>query len=467
MRVEDLILKTSNGNTYIYLPQISEYSYIGQSDFPYNETQIKYFQKKGLLKFNKPKLCTIYNPDLLEENLANLRQLLIEVTDGCNLNCKYCGYGDYYSNYDPRQNKKISFKDVKGLIDYLVSLWISDLNLSHDNEIVIGFYGGEPLLNFDIIYKTIKYLDSLIIKNIKFSYNMTTNAMLLDKYMDFLAEKKFKLMISLDGNEINDSYRVTSSGKSSFKKVYDNINKLMIKHNEYFNKYVMFNSVLHNRNSVEEASTFIWKAFGKIPIVSELNTNGIVPEKRKEFFNMFRNKEQNYSKIENCDLLKEMQKENIGDSTLNMFLDSLCSNTFMDYRDLFKKEETEYIPTGTCVPFERKIFLTVNGKILPCERIGQEISLGKVENGKVKINFHEVSKLYENYYNDITFKCKVCSFWKNCGYCIHYIPKNNGKKTCDRFRPQKYLNKYQSINLSKLEKNYSLFSNYHFNMKKY
>lgn len=45
----------------------------------------------------------------IEQNLINLRQLIFEVTDSCNLRCKYCGYADLYEGYDKRENKKLPF----------------------------------------------------------------------------------------------------------------------------------------------------------------------------------------------------------------------------------------------------------------------------------------------------------------------------------------------------------------------
>ena len=53
----------------------------------------------------------------------------------------------------------------------------------------------------------------------------------------------------------------------------------------------------------------------------------------------------------------------------------------MDYNELLYKEmtkEEEFLPTGTCIPFSRKLFVTVNGKILPCERIGHNNFLGSI-----------------------------------------------------------------------------------------
>lgn len=73
---------------------------------------------------------------------------------------------------------------------------------------------------------------------------MTTNAILLDRYMDFLAENEFRLLISLDGDEKGQSYRVDTKGKNSFDKVLANIQLLRSKYPSYFEHYVMFNSVL-------------------------------------------------------------------------------------------------------------------------------------------------------------------------------------------------------------------------------
>lgn len=61
--------------------------------------------------------------DTIEYNLINLSQLVFEVTDACNLRCKYCGYADLYEGYDKRENLKLSFQKAKLVIDYLFNLW--------------------------------------------------------------------------------------------------------------------------------------------------------------------------------------------------------------------------------------------------------------------------------------------------------------------------------------------------------
>ena len=63
---------------------------------------------------------------------------------------------------------------------------------------------------------------------------------------------------------------------------------------------------------------------------------------------------------------------------LGNILKSLSGNSFYNYHSLITTKEVSIFPTGTCYPFDRKLFITANGDMLPCERINQKFSLGKV-----------------------------------------------------------------------------------------
>ena len=126
--------------------------------------------------------------DEVISNLVNLKQLTLEVTDACNLQCKYCSYGDLYLGYDKRETKYMSLEQGKALIDYLSDIWRTHLSKSARQRTYISFYGGEPLMNMDFISSMVAYIEQIDVpRNIIFS--MTTNAMLLDRYMDYLREK--------------------------------------------------------------------------------------------------------------------------------------------------------------------------------------------------------------------------------------------------------------------------------------
>lgn len=446
---------TTNDNLYLYLEGGHDFHYVALTNYFHSDEseRMSLWNDCGLLNSVKPKFASSYSPQLLKENLANLRQLLIEVTDGCNLLCKYCGYGEFYENYDNRKDKKQTFDNVRPLIDYLCQFWESQSNISYENRISIGFYGGEPLLNFELIQEVVSYLEALQLPSLKFIYNITTNAILLGKYMDFLVEKDFHLLLSLDGNEMNNSYRLTQNGNASFDIVVANALKLKKKHPSFFEKNVAFNTVLHNRNSVEESVTFIWNTFGKVPSIAELNTNGIADEKRKEFRAMFVDKFGSFEQATNCEPLQEKLLLSPNDLQLNSFLDTFTKNIYRSYMDLFlQTDDCEYIPTGTCAPFSRKIFLTVNGKILPCERMGQDIALGYVRNRQVELDLDKVIDFYRKKYEQLISKCTECVQWKNCGMCIYYMKEKGGRLVCPIFYPRRLAEReYFSRFISMLE----------------
>ena len=129
MKKTNDLIQTQNGHYYVYLEQTKSSHLLPTPCLPYWKGEKKpdnsvASQKVQLFKnLQKEKegceFIPTYSPLKLEKNLANLNHLLIEVTDGCNLACKYCGYGELYGNYDKRTNRNNTFENVKTLIDYL------------------------------------------------------------------------------------------------------------------------------------------------------------------------------------------------------------------------------------------------------------------------------------------------------------------------------------------------------------
>ena len=76
----------------------------------------------------------------IEYSLANLKQLVFEVTDACNLRCKYCAYADLYEGYDQRENLKLPFQKAKLIIDYLYEYLHKRYCIEVNDPITIGFY---------------------------------------------------------------------------------------------------------------------------------------------------------------------------------------------------------------------------------------------------------------------------------------------------------------------------------------
>ncbi|MEY8707664.1 radical SAM peptide maturase [Bacteroides faecichinchillae] len=361
--------------------------------------------------------------DNIRYNLNHLFQLVFEVTDMCNLRCKYCGYADLYEGYDERENLKFPFQRAKLIIDYLYSLWSKNQCENIVQPILVGFYGGEPLLNVPFIQEVIAYIESLKPVGKVFRYNMTTNAMLLDRYMDFLVEKKFNLLISLDGNKEGQGYRVDVAGHDSFDRVYSNVCLLRERYPEYFKEYVMFNSVLHNKNSVESIYSFIKGTFRKEPIISPLNGSGIRKDKLENFFQTYRNYSESIQEASNCEAFKnELFIRNPETRQLLDYIYQRSENVFISYNELlFPINQSSEITSGTCTPFSKKMFVTVKGKILQCERINHEFALGQVTDSGVELDLEKAAQQHNDYVSRYARQCKSCGHRKACVQCVYQI----------------------------------------------
>jgi len=361
---------------------------------------------------------------IIKNNLLNLKQLVFEVTEKCNLNCKYCGLSEQlYQTYDARKNRDLPFKKAKQIVDYLFDLWKDYCIADTFFRFSVSFYGGEPLTNVPLIKEIIDYIEELGIKEKQIHYSMTTNAMLLDKHMDFLSKKNFNLLISLDGDETAQSYRLDHSGKNSFSQVIRNVKLLQHKHPAYFNESVQFISVLHNRNDVEPILCFFKTYFDKIPTITPLNDSGISESKKEEFLKMYQHKSQSLMKSPNCEAIQtEYFLEMPKGYRLSKYLYNMSGNIFYNYNQLIlqKKSDNE-IFTGTCTPFSKKLFVTAEGKILPCERIDHDFAVGYVHDDFVELDYKYVAERHNHYLSKCAGQCTCCAISKSCSQCIYRI----------------------------------------------
>lgn len=399
--------------------------------------------------------------DDLKYNLINLKQIVFEVTDSCNLRCKYCAYANLYKGYDKRENIKFPYQNAVKIIDYLYNFWKENVCIGNSSPLTIGFYGGEPLLNILFIKQVIAYTKSLPPIGKKFFYNMTSNAILLDKYMDFLVENKFQLLISLDGDKEGQSYRVDASGKNSFDRVFANVQLLKDKYPTYFEHYVNFNSVLHNRNNVEQIYKFIKKHFDKEPSISTLNTSGIRKEKIKEFNETYQNVTDSIAQASNCEaLINEMFIKSPQTASLLDDIHYRSGNVFDNYNEIFiNKKYVPVYPTGTCIPFLKKMFVTVKGKILQCERINHEFALGQITDSGVELDLEQVALKHNKYVSTYQKQCSVCALNSNCIQCVYQINDIHETTTkCPSFCSQASFDKYIENSMEHLDKHPELYN---------
>ena len=176
-------------------------SFFKDKKLDYTLKRFNYLKKNGFFKIDNPYTVNgrIFAEDI-EIALSNLKVITFELTQKCNLKCTYCVYRDMYDSSAPNEGVDLSFDIAKAVIDFFYKQFNSNAAASINRSVSIGFYGGEPLLRFDLLKQILCYSKALNTLNFSFHYNITTNGLLLDKYMDFLVENNVTMLVSLDGD---------------------------------------------------------------------------------------------------------------------------------------------------------------------------------------------------------------------------------------------------------------------------
>ncbi|MBE6336684.1 MAG: radical SAM peptide maturase [Lentimicrobiaceae bacterium] len=367
------------------------------------------------------------NQHTLEYNLFNLSQLVFEVTEECNLNCTYCAFSDLYSERRESYNKQMDFATAVSVIDYMVSIWQNYSHIYAPKRLGIGFYGGEPTLNISLIEKIVEYVDSIRFKvprNIGFS--MTTNGVLLNKYIDFFVKHNFSLLVSLDGDELANSYRVDKQGLPSFHRVYNNLKMVQEKYPVYFEENIRFNSVLNNHSNTKSVIEFFKNNFDKRPSLSQLSKSYVNPESIDKYYEICND----FKKFNLVDSDKDETASFQIENFYNEF-SRMSGNFYYDINELFyNREDFGIVPTGTCVPFTKKMFVTVHGKILQCERIDHKYYLGQVIAGKVAMDLNKVAERFNILNRAFIKQCPSCVYVRHCPKCMYRLNDVVGEKKC-------------------------------------
>jgi uncharacterized protein len=392
------------------------------------------------------------------EQLANTGHIVFEVTDACNLQCTYCSYRELYTDYDKRTNQYIDPAKAKILIDFIIEKLQTPSNNSPHKKVIVGFYGGEPLLNMDFIMDIVSYTKQRETEYITFKYMMTTNGVLLKKYLDFFVKYDFEILVSLDGSKDNDAYRLYQNGKPSFDRVYENMIYIRDNYPVFFSNNILFNSVIHNLNNRQEVFCFFQKEFNKIPLFSNISDVSVKRGFKKKINVLSAPKRYIQDDKLETKMEKVMEFKYDKIEKLQRFIFLYSGNIFYDYNDLLsKKNKPNFISNGTCFPFSRKIFMTVNNKLLPCEKIGHRFSLGKVTDTGVEIDCENIARKYNYYFGLVINKCRGCYINRQCTQCIFGINNLEKKPVCKNFFNKRTLSDYLHRNIEQLSQRPELY----------
>ena len=381
---------------------------------------IKKYQMQGLFVPNVVKHIHHPNTEIIEHNAdKKLVQLILQVTQQCNLRCEYCAYSGIYAGNRVHSTNRMNLEVAIKAIDFFFAHSIEN------SEVTIGFYGGEPLLEFELIKKAVSYVkENCNGKKIRFA--MTTNGTLLQgERAEFLAKNGFIIGISLDGSkEEHDSCRKFADGRGSFDVVMGNVKKLSEDYPDYVENCVSFFTTVNPYMNLHCVLEF----FKANDVINDKSIfyNTMVPQNLKEEVSYT----EAYFQVRKFEYIKTLfyMIGKLDEKYVSRLTSNSVDKAIRLKKALHNRNELNEMMHhgGPCMPGILRLFVRYDGKFFPCERVNENLdyyNIGSVQDGfnlermRALLN---VGKLTEE-------ECKKCWNLRHCLMCSNEI-ELNGKE---------------------------------------
>ena len=215
-----------------------------------------------------------------------VKALCIHICHDCNFRCRYC-FADEGAYHSKRES--MSFETAKAAVDFLIE------NSGKRRVLEMDFFGGEPLMNYEVIKKTVAYAKEQGEKyGKKFLFTTTTNALLLnDEVIEFFNAEMENVVLSLDGRpEVHDEIRKSINGKGTYALIIDKIKKFVqLRGDKHY--YVRGTFTAKNLDFAKDVLFIADQGFDSIsmePVVTEIEDLQIkaehLPAIEKEYENL-------------------------------------------------------------------------------------------------------------------------------------------------------------------------------------
>ena len=311
-----------------------------------------------------------------------VKTLCLHIAHDCNLACQYCfaEEGEYHG-----RRALMSFEVGKKALDFLVA------NSGSRRNLEVDFFGGEPLMNWEVVKQLVEYGRSIEeANNKKFRFTLTTNGVLLnDEILDFVNKEMGNIVLSTDGRkEVHDRMRPFRNGKGSYDLIMPKFKKVAESRNQT-NYYVRGTFTHYNLDFSKDVLSLADEGFKQIsvePVVaSPEDAYALRTEDLPQIF-------EEYDKLA-VEMIKR-EKEGRGFNFFHFMID-LTGGPCVYKRLSGCGSGTEYLA------------VTPWGDLYPCHQFvgNEDFLLGNVDDGIVKKNICEEFKQCNVYSKP---KCKDC-----------------------------------------------------------
>lgn len=415
--------------TYQYLKEMEQQDDVLESAADSHIKQnIEILREQGFLSTKQPKKIRHNYSDMIAYQLNdNIMQMALQVTQQCNFRCAYCAYcaSDFELQRD-HSSKRMPLETALAAVDFFAA------RCGNQGQPTIGFYGGEPLLEFPLIQKVVAYAEEKLYGK-DLSFTVTTNASLLTPDIaHFLYEHNFITLVSLDGTpETHDrSRRFASNGQGSFSVVWRNLKAVRKQCPDFkFNFNIVIDSrfpcdSLHELFSNDEF--FKDAQITATLIDDQFSVEKIVPG---EVFLQQNGRHAFKSYL----ALRGVYDRN----RVSRVAYAALTGSFEHLRTIMKPALSlpdVIAPGGPCIAGERRLFVSVDGNLYPCERVSetsQAMNIGSLWDG---FDFDKVDKIL-NIAQTTAEDCKHCWAFRHCMLCCRQSD-NCGELSVDLRRSQ-------------------------------
>ncbi len=375
------------------------------------EKVVAQLRQLGYLSSKRPN--EIYNKscDYIEDYINNCQEnVLLQITQDCNFRCRYCAFSGDGVLEREHQHKSMDFDIAKRALDYVLE------RSKFSEHMNIGFYGGEPLIKFDLIKDILEYVRKCA-PNKDFLFGMTTNGYFLKDYiLEYLIENEFELLLSLDGPEQihNKNRKLASNGKGTYNIVYNNLKNIYYNYPEYVKK-IKINAVMDPETSYFDTYEF----FQNDEILKNFNVALSNLDDSRLDMSYYYN-DDNIEIIESKKLKQTLKNSGILSEGNNVrsYIDKGAEEFG---KSLSNKDPIPNVfhHNGPCMAGYMKLFVDINGNLWPCEKAcdhSENMRIGNIFDGYDMNNIKKVMNIGQLTVDE----CKNCWAMRFCGLCAVY-----------------------------------------------
>jgi uncharacterized protein len=356
--------------------------------------------------------------NLIEQYLKTegYKQLVLIITEDCNLRCRYCVYSGNYAYERVHRQLSMTWDVAREAIEWYIRKCL-EVKAANPRKIpAVSFYGGEPLMHSSMIRRIITHARKLYSGEIVF--NLTTNGtMLTENIVDFLVNNGIALTVTLNGPQSeHDRLRVFPDGSGTFHVVLKNL--LMVR--EKYPKYYMekcnlivdydWGTDLGAVAGFFEEQTGILKV-GRVGMISPSFTKWYEQyssDKKRAFVVLLEDLKDAYI----ADILKG---KNVSEFLAHLFAEDYENIIDRPYGNVVRSSLLPY--TGACVPGE-KIAVDPTGGLHCCEKMNYYFPIGNIALG---LDLERIIGVVETYRRELYPACVDCSITRLCMICYAVV----------------------------------------------